>query len=402
MKKILSALIALTLTLCVSVTTFAASSSVSVKNNDSGSKPVTYTYAPNKSGENVKSIKTLMTKLNDLPKKSSVVQTLTITSESMDNTPVSFKLRLSLPEKATATIKPEVIKTPSPDEYSALEYYNIKITDASDNIIYSYENEKSESGKTTYKDIPIGILNKTMEAENKIINITVSVNKDVKTSSVEKYANKLDWSIVSDTDFEVESTPTPVPTIVVTATPEIILPNTTVIPTIAPTIAPSITPTATSSVKEDKNGVVTLSKGEYLCGKDIDAGRYTMTGDGKVHVYTSEGVLKSTIALKNKKSSANGVEEYVINLLEGEKISVESDTEFEPYTAERATSKPTSTPKATSKTSTNSAKATSTPAATKSNPKTGDTAPILGIVCLGVAAVGAFVFFEIKKRKENQ
>lgn len=58
-----------------------------------------------------------------------------------------------------------------------------------------------------------------------------------------------------------------------------------------------------------------------------------MTGNGKVHVYTENGELKSTIALKDKNSSANGVEEYLINLTDGEKIKVESETKFTPYTA---------------------------------------------------------------------
>ena len=74
-------------------------------------------------------------------------------------------------------------------------------------------------------------------------------------------------------------------------------------------------------------------RGEYICGEDIDPGRYAMTGNGKVHVYTENGELKSTIALKDKNSSANGVEEYLINLTDGEKIKVESETKFTPYTA---------------------------------------------------------------------
>ena len=131
-----------------------------------------------------------------------------------------------------------------------------------------------------------------------------------------------------------------------------------------------------------------------ICGEDIDPGRYTMTGNGKVHVYTENGELKSTIALKDKNSSANGVEEYLINLTDGEKIKVESETKFTPYTATatakpKATStKPTATPKTTAKPS-------------KNNPKTGDNTPIVALVSVGILAAGAFVFIEIKKRKNN-
>lgn len=398
MKKIMLGLISTVIVVCMSVTVFAASTStVSIKNNDSKSKPVTYTYSPDKNGEIGTSITSLMTKLDDLSKQSSVVQTLTLTSESANNIPVSFKLRLSLPEKATSTMKPEVVKTPSPDEYSALDYYNLKITDASDNVIYTYENDKNNDEKRTYKDIPLGVLNTTLGAENKIYNITVSINKSVKTSAVEKYVDTLEWSLISSTDFEEPTTaPTVVPTTEVVAT---------AMATPAQTPVQTPTQTASASVKEDKNGTITLSAGEYLCGRDIDSGRYTISGNGKVNVYTSEGVLKSTVVLKNKNnSSANGVEEYIINLLDGEKINVESDTKFVPYTASKATSAPKATNKATTKpTAKSTAKATSTPAASnsKNNPKTGDTAPIVGMITLGVIAIGGFVYLEIKKRKHN-
>ena len=105
----------------------------------------------------------------------------------------------------------------------------------------------------------------------------------------------------------------------------------------------------------------------------------------------------------DKNSSANGVEEYLINLTDGEKIKVESETKFTPYTA-TATAKP----KATS-TASSSTKATTKPTATpkttakpsKNNPKTGDNTPIVALVSVGILAAGAFVFIEIKKRKNN-
>ena len=392
MKKVLSGMIAAVMTICMSVSVFASSnSSVSIKNNDSKSTPVTYEYAPDQLGETVRSIKSLMTKLDDLSKQSSVVQTLTISSDSAEGDPVDFKLRLSLPEKTSSDVKPEALKTtPSPDEYNALNYYNIKVTDSNNKTIYSYVNDDSKTDNSTYKDIPLGTMNDTSNTENKIINVTVSVNKSLKNSDAAQYAEDLDWSIVSSVQ-KSEATEAP------KATEE------AVTETVAPTTEAEPKETANPSVKEDKNGVVTLSQGEYVCGKDIDAGRYTMTGNGKVHVYTENGELKSTIALKDKNSSANGVEEYLINLLDGEKIKVESETKFTPYTATA-----TSTPKATS-TASSSTKATTKPTTTpktttapsKSNPKTGDSTPIVALASVGILAAGAFVFIEIQKRKNN-
>lgn len=392
MKKLLSGMIAAVMTICMSVSVFASpNSSVSIKNNDSKSTPVTYEYASDQLGETVRSIKSLMTKLDDLPKQSSVVQTLTISSESAEGNPVDFKLRLSMPQKTSSDVKPEALKTPSPDEYNALNYYNIKVTDSNNKLIYSYTNDESKTENSTYKDIPLGTMNSSADTESKIINVTVSVNKSLKNSDSAQYAKDLDWSIVS-TVKKVEATEAP------KATEE------AATETVAPTVetAPKET---NSTVKEDKNGVVILPQGEYVCGEDIDAGRYTMTGNGKVHVYTENGELKSTIALKDKNSSANGVEEYLINLLDGEKIKVESETKFTPYTAS-TTAKPkaTSTPKASSSTKATT-KPTSTPKTTskpsKNNPKTGDNTPIVALVSIGVLAAGAFAFIEIKKRKNN-
>lgn len=391
MKKLLCSVMATVIFVCMSASVMAASSSVSIKNNVAGSKPVTYTYDSDKSGEIVKSIKSLMTKLSDLSKQDSVVQTLTISSETAGTAPVSFKLRLSVPDNASSTAKPEAVKTPSPEQYSALEYYNIQITDTKGNVIYSYEEDEKNEQQKTYKDIPLGVLNSSSRSENKIFNITLSINKDLKKSSIAKNAEKLDWSIVSDTYIDVPAQ-TAAPQITVTATPD-----------------PQPTDKQQSSVKEDKNGVITLAKGEYLCGSDIEPGKYTMTGDGKVHVYTSEGVLKTTIALKDKDdTSSKGVDEYLINLLEGEKVAVESDTQFTPYTAAKATSspKPTSSPKVSASPKTASkTSATATPKAAaannKNNPKTGDSAPIVGVSALGIIALGAFAFITIKKRKEN-
>lgn len=194
-----------------------------------------------------------------------------------------------------------------------LNYYNIKVTDSNNKLIYSYANDDSKTDNGTYKDIPLGTMNSSANTENKIINVTVSVNKSLKNSDAAQYAEKLDWSIVSSVK-KTETAETP------KATEEVAKETT------APTTEVTAKETTNPSVKEDKNGVVTLAQGEYICGEDIDPGRYTMTGNGKVHVYTENGELKSTIALKDKNSSANGVEEYLINLTNGEKIKVESET----------------------------------------------------------------------------
>lgn len=388
MKKLLSGIISFAVMISVSVSAFAATGEISVKNNINGSEPVTYTYTE-KSGQVVKSVKTLMTKLSDLSKEDSVIQTLTVTSKNAD-LPVLVKLRLEIPlESDTQTGPQEAVSTPSPDEYLALDYYDINVIDASGNKIYSDEDAMNDDSQNTYKDIPLGIMNESRNDENQIFNIEISVDDNAK-SSVEKYANKLDWCIV--TEAVNLSTAQPVQSIAPTTTPSVTV-----------TAVPTLTPQPTeenAEVKEDKDGTVTLSKGKFLVGRDIDEGRYTMTGEGKVHVYTSEDVLKTSIVLKEKGSKDTGVEKYVINLQDGETIEVDNDTVLTPYEASKATSKPTSSPKVSSS---SSSKATSKPSSTseKSNPKTGDNMPVATLVSLSVIAIGAVIFIEIKKRKND-
>ncbi|MBQ3472229.1 MAG: hypothetical protein IJH17_07740, partial [Clostridia bacterium] len=173
MKKLLFFITAVII-LYLSFTAFAATSNISIKNNEVNSTPVTYSYDAASSGEIVKSIKSLMTKIDELSKQDSVVQTLTISSLSADKIAVAFKLRLSLPDKNNGSEKPEKLATPSPEEYAALDYYKIKVTTSNGDVLYDADEEKSEdtTEQKSYKDIPLGTLNSTDSAENRIYNLT--------------------------------------------------------------------------------------------------------------------------------------------------------------------------------------------------------------------------------------
>ena len=98
--------------------------------------------------------------------------------------------------------------------------------------------------------------------------------------------------------------------------------------------------------------------------------------------------------MKNKGDKVNGSEEYIINLLDGEKVVTDSEIKLTPNASA------TPTPKST-KSST--VKATATPKSgtnSKTNPKTGDAAPIALVSIVGILAIGAVVVIEIKKRRE--
>lgn len=376
MKKILIMFFEAVMILSFSTAALASASNVSVKNNEPDMEPIAYSYESGKIKSSSASVKTLMTNLDGLSKQDSVVQTLTITSENTDNLPVDFTLRLALANNESQQVKPEPEKKYSEEDYLALDYYNIKITDANGSVIYSFEDENEENKEREFKDFDLGIMNRESAVESKIFNITVSVNKELNKDSIANSAKKLDWRIISEVQSENEE----------------IVSNDESMPA---------QENNNSSLAKDKNGTMVLSSGEYFCGEDIEPGRYTMTGTGKVHVYADDGALKATVALKNKDDeSAKGVSEYTINLNDGECLVVDEEIKMAPFSGAKSTSKPQNSSSAKSassnKESNSNAKTTA-----KTNPKTGDKVSIGVISCITIAAIGAFVLIELKKRKNN-
>lgn len=370
MKKLIVSIVTAVTALCMTVTAMAATSSVSVKNNTVTAEPVSYEYETGSNDEIVTSIKSLMENLDELEKEESVVQTITVSSESADKSPVTFKLRLSIAEDEE---NPQA--TPTPTEYSSLDYYNIVVTDTTGAVLYSYEEEHETEDGAKYKDITLATLNTVKAEESKVFNITVSINEDLDKSSVAKCAKNLDWSIVSTTSTELAHT------------------------TDETTDTEEPMQTKNENVKEDKYGVVTVQAGEYVCGDDFDEGRYIATGSGKMTVYTKDGDVKTTVALKNNDDSeSKGVTEYVVNLEDGEKIAVDAETKLTPYIASKATTEPKAT---TNPSQSTAATKSSSNTSSKNNPKTGDTAPVAFLAAVGAMAMGIVAYIEIKKRKQN-
>ena len=404
MKKLMSFITAVII-LSVSLTAFAANSNISIKNNEVNSTPVSYLYDGASSGEIVKSIKSLMTKLDDLTRQNSVVQTLTISSISADKKPVNFKLRLSLPEQNSSAEKPEKLATPSPDEYTALDYYKIKVTTANGDVIYDSANVTDETEEQkSYKDIPLGTLNETAATENRIYNLTISADKSLnKNSAVTTALRKLDWSIVSDTydtgenkvaeasesNEQTESKETDDKTE----------------PTVTTQPSPAATAKAESSEAAEAT-TVTLKKGEYVVGTDIPAGRYKMTGEGKASVYTPEDIVKMTVVLKHKgDTETNGVEEYVMSVADGETLKIDNEVTLTPHRAQAILPSPTPTAKSSASSSSGSGtgrNSTTSSSSSKTNPKTGDTTPVMLVTIIGIAALAGIGVIEYKKRRMSK
>ena len=417
-KRIIAAAAAAALSIACASGVMAASSSSVTISGAAGKAPVSFLYSED-NGEIVKSVKHLFSNLSKLTGKNSITESLVVQSISASNEPVTFSLRLSLPaQTGTVSTGPaQVTPSPSPDDNSVLDYYNITITDIDGDTVYDYRRADKTSADAQYKDIALNTLNTTVPTEREAYKITVSANSDL--SKLSASAQRIDWSIVvngeqkvnpsatpsatpnpDETDSPVESDENtdvlPVTAAPQTTTPEPVPSAEPVISTIAPQTAPPAATTAPAST-----GKLILTSGRYTVGNEIAAGRYEITGDSNVRVYTTEGDLKTNIILTTDKKSREGVNSYILTVRAGETIEVTADTTFEEYIPARATStpRPTSTPRATARPT-----ATSTPRATtppKDNPQTGDNAPIALAAVIGIAALAIVAVLEVYKRKNR-
>ena len=391
MKKLTAVSLSVVLTLASALTVFGASSNVKITNNLS-KNTVSFSYAPDKQATITRDITPLMTNLKNLTDKNSITQEIRITSESVNATPVKFYLRLEKPTSAKQ-LPVNLSATPTPDALSVFDYYNLLITTTDGEVVYNYKDAKKTDVSDTYKDIELLTLNYYDKAsESKTYDITVSVNNDAKDQK--KDAQNLKWEIVTDGyTLKDGATPSPKPSdapVQSTAPNTIDVSNTPV----------AITPNVTAAPKE-----ATLSTGTYIVGENIDSGRYLMSGNGGVKVYTKDGYLKSNIKLTTEDNSDTAVKNYVINLLDNETVEVDGNVKLEPYTPSKTTPAPVATAKATAKTTQRPAvtpKVTIKPAQSlKANPKTGDSIPVFAVIMLAFLSIMAVAYIEYRKRKNN-
>lgn len=411
MKRLGAVIVSLAVTLGITAGVYAATpSSVKVSGSGTNAKTVTYQYTSGK--EASKPVTNIMTEPNNLTKKKmSVTQVITLTSESADNSPVEFKLRLVTKPSATPTPTPKTTPTATPDvKNSVLGVYNITVRDSAGKIVGESKSGEedlyvSEKGIVT-RDIDLGILNKQSSKETKIYNIEVSINGDETAWQLNSAKKQIQWEIVSGPVPEATPSPTPDENAEKTETdtpkessaPEITMtpvPQST--PSVTETPAPTEKPSPSPTAETYKNG------GTKYVGndKDIKPGRYVATGNGMVKVYNENDELKTSILLTDgKDNTENGVDSYVLSLADGQKLEYSDYINLKPYTTA------TATPKASENTNTSSA--TTAPKSggsdsdsSKSNPKTGDSTPIAGLSVVMVFALGMAVFMEISRRKED-
>lgn len=369
MKRIISALTAAIMALCT-VSVFAASNSkVEIKND---SDTVKYEYSSDMSDETVTDINKLFKKVGNLNENvSEVVQNFTVTSSISSGGAISFGLRISGDE-------------------AALTYFNVKVEDSNGNILSetaaSSEGIETDKDNNSVKNLDLGVFNNQFTKETKNYKISVSVPDGTTAEQRAAIRDEINWSAVSvpvkdDTVSDSVPTATPVPA------------------TTAPTVSPAAqTPSATAApaAEKDTKGIKYVGK-----NKDIVPGKYTITGNGTVKLYDSKDTLKKNIKLTDgSSSSVDGIESYVLDLAEGDRIEISDKINLKPYSEASASTKATASPKAKAKAATpKSTSAAKT--ADKTNPKTGDVAPVAAVAGLAIAALGVYMYIEYTKRKKN-
>ncbi len=457
-KRIAAIAAAAAMCITCGINVFAASPSSVTISGSPGKVPVSFTY-DTKSDAIVKSVKHLLPDIPKTANQGEKKQSLAIHSISTENKPVEFSLRLSKEQVKTASPSPQATskakakakETDEPESESIFDYYAITITDSSGASIYDYRRAGDTSPSAKYKDIPLKTLNTKVPVEKETYTIVVATNSAMSKRAAE--AEKLDWQIVINSE-EAAVTPSETPSAsydpgstpqatAAQATPDAVidvpsgiytpLPTQSVFEETPPpeaisapeeTSAPEVTSAPTSKpVPTPYNGKRVLDTGLYTVGNEIEEGRYEITGNSTVKVYTAQGDLKTNIILTTDKNSREGVESYVLTLKNGELIDVSAPTTFTEYVPSRTTPKPTTKASSTAKPATNngssqsslsSSRVTPTPKATvkptatpkasasKSNPDTGDNAPVALAVSAIAAAIAAIAVLEIFKRRKNR
>ena len=388
MKRIFAAIISAAMLVSASMPIFAAGElgSVTVSSNKATVPAKTFVTGNGEMGEI--NINDVMTEVGKVTATKEALQTLKIKSTVA---PMDFWLKLELPE-ASGYNRAEA--------YTAIDYYQIKITDENDRVLYDDgKNENSAGNMSRY----IHIAENTKNKKESSYNLYISANKNVDLSALSSKTSDIEWKLVYTDDekkFQSASAPSAVPTVTATEAP-------TGTPRVSPAPTATAAPSASASASAGKRvEILVTSKSD---GKNVlKPGTYKMVGKGTVTVFNKDGASR----FKGELFSSND-DGLIVTVAEGEKILLEGDSsayiQFKSPNAAasakasataKATTKPTASAKATAK-ATATAKANTVPsAAPKNNPKTGDFTPIAGLCALAFLSLGTIIYVLADSKKK--
>ena len=286
-------------------------------------------------------------------------------------------------------------------EYSALEYYDIKIAD--ENGEYIYNCEEDELTDVSRNEIDLGTFNTQFTSETKNYTLYYKLNPEASSDIAKSDAAKL--KIVVEATEEANTVTAVSPA---TAAPATSKPTTGTVgggTTNVSTATPAPVPTATVDPDE-------LSEKTYVCGKDIDPGKYLVEGNASITIKDSKGkLLKEVVVSDGSLGDFGGVEKFLVTLEKGDTITVKAlvpdvkaSVDFKSVsTSPSASPKPTATAKAAAASSSSknsSSKNSSSTSSKTTNPKTGDNSVAVPALIAVMLMSGGFVGgLEVLKRR---
>lgn len=384
----------------------AAGSSITVKSDKS---EVSYTYKADDGNEAKADASKLFGGFRGVSKDEYSSESFTITSKTQNGTNVDVFL---------------VVEAENTDEvYSPLDYYSFVITAADGDVIYDSAEEEMTDPAAVSKEIPFGRFNTQFTTDTKKYTVDYKINGDIAAKLDEETISGISVSIVSraipaektaaDTGEEAsegtEAEADPTYTVEVKAENE---------PENPEEVVAAATTAAAAEEYELEATETESAEIKKVCGVDIPAGRYLVSGNGIVTIESATGELKGEATLTDGTvEGVEGVEVAVATITEGDIITAIPlpGQEKPAIKFEKANTGTQATATAASQGSNGSsgrtssaagaARATAAPspasAAAKSNPKTGEDSPAIAWLCglMAAAAVGIGALELIKRKK---
>lgn len=274
-----------------------------------------------------------------------------------------------------------------------LNNYDIIIKNEKEEVIYDSKNAIMSKRNDSYKEMPFGNILAGEEKTYSITYMLIDTQTDVSTISL---------AISAKAYLEPTQAPENTPKPKYTMEDEFIFDWDQEQEKIDNEVAESTDPSATLPPSKP---ITTIKK---VCGEDIPAGRFSVTGNGNLKISSSTGSVKSEAIISENPVEGKSVKTAVVLLESGDVLDI-TPLEGEEKARLKFNKINTTTPAASATTNDKNGDrkaniATPTPKnpaqAAKTNPKTGDDG--VGIL-IGVAAfaVVAFVALEIIKRKKR-
>ncbi len=379
LKKIYTSAAAAALALAVfGAQAFAAASSITVKTDRSN---ISYTYNADENSEAKADAAKLFDNFEGISEEYSA-ENLTVTSSGTGG--VVIEVYLKLETEMTA------------EECSPLDYYCFKITDADGNTLYDGEESEATDADASAKSISLGTFNAESDVDTQVFTVEYKINEEIKSVLDSELTDNVKVSVASK-PVNADAAEYSVSVLAEEYGDELFSePDTAVLSKV---VKPNQAPTDADEEVEKTEEIIENAGVTKVCGEDITAGRYLVSGNGIVVVTDKDGNLKGEITVTDGLiDGIDGVDVCVTTITDGDVVTVYPLEGMEKPSIKFEKTN-TSVTSAASDGSGDAAASARQTAASKANPKTGDSkqnAALYIIMALSAIGIGAL---EMVKRR---